>query len=324
MSRLSKKQTFLVTGGLGFIGSHFVEKCLKKGHKVINIDKMTYASNADIKFEGDYTFIKSDICDIDNIPRCDFIVNFAAESHVDNSISESINFINSNIKGVYHLLEKIKNNSIKSALNAQSYKMPIFFQISTDEVFGDIEEGFFKEEDRHLSSNPYSATKSAAEQLVFAWARTYNIPFLMTRTTNNYGPRQYPEKLIPCAITKVLKGEKVPIHGDGSYVRNWIHVEDNVDAIFKVMDKGVLNNVYHIASNEEYSVNEIVSIICETIGVNFEDFADYSTNRSGADLRYALNYEKITQLGWKQKRELRESLKEIVSFYKEKINDPSV
>ncbi len=316
MGRLNSKKTFLVTGGLGFIGSHFIEKCLRLGHKVINIDKMTYASNDSVKFIGDYTFIKKDICDVKTIPLCDFIVNFAAESHVDNSISESINFLNSNIKGVYNLLEIIKNNKIKSALNAQSCKLPIFMQISTDEVFGDIEDGFFKEDDRHYASNPYSATKSAAEQLVFAWARTYGIPFLMTRTTNNYGMRQYPEKLIPCAITKILKNEKVPIHGDGSYVRNWIHVEDNVDAIYTVLDTGILGEVYHIASDEEYSVNEIVKIICDEAKVNFNDFADYSTNRSGADLRYALDYEKLRNLGWKQQRKLKSSLQEIIDFYK--------
>ncbi len=319
MSRLDKKKVFLVTGGLGFIGSHFIERCLKLGHKVINIDKVTYASNKDVSYKGDYSFIQRDISEIEDIPNCDFIINFAAESHVDNSISESINFLNSNIKGVYNLLEIIKNNQIKSALNAQHYKTPVFFQISTDEVFGDTETGFFKEDDRHHSSNPYSATKSAAEQVVFAWARTYNIPFLMTRTTNNYGPRQHPEKLIPCAITKILKGEKVPIHGDGSYVRNWIHVEDNIDAIIKVIDVGEINNVYHIASEEELSVNEIVSLICKELKIDFNKVADYSTDRSGADLRYALDYEKIKKLGWVQKRNLEGTLSDIISFYKEKL-----
>ena len=251
MGRLDNKKTILVTGGLGFIGSHFIEVCLKAGHRIINIDKMSYASNKNISFSGDYNFIKKDICDLKEIPHCDIVVNFAAESHVDNSISESINFINSNIKGVYNILELIKNQKIKSAMNAQNFKMPLFVQISTDEVFGDIDEGFFLENDRHHSSNPYSATKAAAEQLVFAWSRTYNIPFLMTRTTNNYGERQHPEKLIPCAITKILKGQKVPIHGDGSYVRNWIHVEDNVSAILKIIDLGKINEVYHIASEEE-------------------------------------------------------------------------
>ena len=226
--RLNKPQHILVTGGLGFIGSHFVDKCLSMGHFVTNIDKVTYASNTNLNFGKNYQFIKKDICDLKEIPSCDIIVNFAAESHVDNSITQSLNFLNSNVKGVYNILEIIKNNKIKSALSAQKNKVPLFMQISTDEVFGDIEIGFFKEEDGHRASNPYSATKSAAEQIVFAWSRTYDIPFLMTRTTNNYGKRQHVEKLIPCAISKILSGQKVPIHGSGSYIRNWIHVEDNV------------------------------------------------------------------------------------------------
>ena len=152
MGRLDNKKNILVTGGLGFIGSHFIEKCLSLGHKVTNVDKMSYASNTNVSFSGDYSFLKKDICDLKELPHCDIIVNFAAESHVDNSISESINFINSNIKGVYNILELIKNQNIKSAMNAQNYKMPVFVQISTDEVFGDIDEGFFKgwESDKEL------------------------------------------------------------------------------------------------------------------------------------------------------------------------------
>jgi dTDP-glucose 4,6-dehydratase len=196
-------------------------------------------------------------------------------------------------------------------------------QISTDEVFGDIEKGFFKEEDRHHASNPYSATKSAAEQIVFAWSRTYNIPYLMTRTTNNYGCRQHSEKLIPCAITKLLNKEKVPIHGDGSYIRNWIHVEDNISAIINIIDKGVINNVYHIASEEELSVKEIVKLICKKLNLNFSDYADFSTDRSGADLRYALDYNKIKSLGWSCKKNINDSLDNIIDFYRKEKNDNS-
>lgn len=315
--RMSKPQNILVTGGLGFIGSHFIEKCIDMGHSVTNIDKVTYASNKNLNFKKNYNFIKKDICDLDFLPPCDIIVNFAAESHVDNSIEESLNFLNSNVKGVYNILELIKNNRIKSILNAQKYKLPLFVQISTDEVFGDIEEGFFKEDDRHKASNPYSATKSAAEQIVFAWSRTYDLPYLMTRTTNNYGKRQHVEKLIPCAISKILKGHKVPIHGSGSYVRNWIHVEDNVEAIFKVIDKGLLNEVYHIASDEEYSVNEIVRSICESMKIDFNESVTYNSDRAGADLRYALDCQKIKDLGWTQKRRLSDSLPEIIDYYKE-------
>jgi len=316
--RLESKKIILVTGGCGFIGSHFIEKCLENGHKVINIDKLTYASNTDIKFKGDYSFINEDISEIKDIPNCDLIVNFAAESHVDNSINESINFIKSNIMGVYNILEIIKNKKMKSMLNAQKYSMPIFFQISIDEVFGDIEEGSFLEEDRHLASNPYSATKSAAEQLVFAWARTYDIPFLISRTTNNYGPRQHKEKLIPSAITKLLKEEKVEIHGTGSHVRNWIHVKDNVDALYSIINDGELNNVYHIASSEEYSVNEIVRIICNHMNKDFEKLTKNVLDRSGADKRYALNIEKISKLGWKQNLTFENSIKDIILSYKER------
>ena len=316
IKRLANPKHILVTGGLGFIGSHFIDKCLAEGHTITNIDKITYASNTNLKFSERYTFIKRDICELKEIPACDIIVNFAAESHVDNSITESFNFLNSNVRGVYNILEIIKNNKAKSTLSAQKYKVPLFVQISTDEVFGDIEVGSFKEDDRHKASNPYSATKAAAEQIVFAWSRTYDIPFLMTRTTNNYGKRQHAEKLIPCAITKVLKGQKVPIHGNGSYVRNWIHVEDNVDAIYRVIDVGVTNEVYHVASNEEYSVNEIVQKICESSSVNFKDVADYSSDRAGADLRYALDCEKIKKLGWEQKRSLFNSLPDIIGYYR--------
>lgn len=314
--RLTKPRHFLVTGGLGFIGSHFIERCLSQGHHVTNIDKVTYASNTNLKFEKNYRFVKKDICELTEIPMCDIIVNFAAESHVDNSITESFNFLNSNVKGVYNLLEIIKNNKLRSSLTAQKYNCPIFVQISTDEVFGDIDEGFFLENDRHKASNPYSATKSAAEQIVFAWSRTYDIPFLMTRTTNNYGKHQHPEKLIPCAITKLLSGKKVPIHGNGSYVRNWVHVEDNVDAIMTVINKGILNEVYHIASHEEYSVNQIVGKICDVLKLDFDQNTDFSSDRAGADLRYALNCDKIKSLGWTQRRNLVDSLPEIISFYR--------
>lgn len=316
IKRLSKPQHILVTGGLGFIGSHFIDKCLSMGHYVTNIDKITYASSTNLNFGNNYKLIKKDICDLKELPPCDIIVNFAAESHVDNSITESLNFLNSNVRGVYNILEILKNNKVKSAMSAQKYKVPIFVQISTDEVFGDTDDGFFKEDDRHRASNPYSATKSAAEQIVFAWSRTYDIPFLMTRTTNNYGKRQHVEKLIPCAISKILNGQKVPIHGNGSYVRNWIHVEDNVDAIYHVIDCGTLNEVYHVASDEEYSVNQIVQKICEAIKVEFSQTVDYNSDRAGADLRYALNCDKIKTLGWKQNRKLDSTLSEIIDYYR--------
>lgn len=317
MNRLNKNKSFITTGGLGFIGSHFIELLLKRNHKVLNIDKISYASNKiDFDNHPNYSFLKEDIANLKEIPDCDFIINFAAESHVDNSIASSFEFINSNILGVYNLLELIKNKKIKHMQQAWEYKTPLFLQISTDEVFGDIEDGFFKEEDRHKPSNPYAASKSAAEQLLVAWARTYQIPYIITRTTNNYGPRQHPEKLIPRTITNLLENKKVPIHGSGTYVRNWIHVQDNVEAIYKIIDEGLENNWYHIASEEELSVKEIVTKIASKFNKNFLDIADFSSDRSGADVRYALDYSKTKSLNWEPKRTLDTSLEEMIEYYK--------
>lgn len=320
MGRLSTSKTILVTGGLGFIGSHFIERLLLEGHTVINFDKETYAANLDLKegFEKheNYSYQKCDISEIDDLPYCDVIVNFAASSHVDNSIDDSFEFIKTNILGVYNLLEILKNKCVRNAKLAWEYKPPLNFQISTDECLGDIKEGFFKEEDRHLPSNPYSSTKSAAEQLVVAWGRTYNLPYIITRTTNNFGPRQHPEKLIPRAITDIFRNKKVPIHGGGHYVRNWIHVLDNVDAIYKVINEGEINQTYHIASDEEYSVKEVVEMICDVMGVNYKDVTDLSMDRSGCDVRYALDYSKIRALGWEPKRKFFKSLEQIVDSYR--------
>ena len=317
MNRLNKSKIFVITGGLGFIGSHFIELLLKNNHKVLNIDKISYASNKiDFNNHPNYSFLKEDIANLKEIPDCDFIINFAAESHVDNSIASSFEFINSNVLGVYNLLELIKNKKIRHMQQAWEYKTPLFLQISTDEVFGDIENGFFKEEDRHKPSNPYAASKSAAEQLLVAWARTYQIPYIITRTTNNYGPRQHPEKLIPRTITNLLENKKVPIHGSGTYVRNWIHVQDNVEAIYRILNEGLENNWYHIASEEELSVKEIVSKIASKFNKNFLDIADFSSDRSGADVRYALDYSKTKSLNWEPRRTLDTSLEEMIEYYK--------
>ena len=320
MGRIKKKSTFVVTGGLGFIGSHFIDKILSLGHKVVNYDKVTYAAHTDLNFKGDYTHIKKDISEIKSLPYCDFIVNFAAESHVDNSIEDSFSFVKSNILGVYNILEILKNKKIDSLVTAWEYDYPVFFQISTDEVFGDIETGFFKEHEVHTPSNPYSTTKSSAEQLVVSWGRTYGIPFLISRTTNNYGPRQHREKLIPRAITDILKGEKIPIHGGGSYVRNWIHVDDNVDALYKILNLGSINDYYHIASDEEYSVKQIVEKICSHMGVDYEKVTDPSMDRSGADVRYALDCSKTENLGWSQAKTFDSSLADTIEYYREKMS----
>lgn len=316
--RFGKNTVCVVTGGLGFIGSHFVRRALDRGWKIINIDKVTYAS-LDIGIEKDsrYSFIKEDISEIKTIPFCDVIVNFAAESHVDNSILSSDPFMKSNINGVHNMLEILRRNLNSDVSHAYPMKVPLFLQISTDEVYGDIEEGFFKEDDRFMPSNPYSASKAAAEMMIRAWGRTYNIPYLITRTTNNYGCGQHPEKLIPMAITKCIAEKPLLVFGSGKYVRNWIHVEDNVDAIMHVLDHGEIGNSYNIASPEEYNVMEIIEMVMKQFGKKPDSGnIDNSLSRSGCDVRYALNCDNITKLGWKCSRTLEASLPEMIEYYR--------
>ena len=315
-------KTILVTGGLGFIGSYFVDLVLSEGYKVINIDKVTYASNVNFspKPESNYQFIKDDIKDLKNLPYCDYVVHFAAESHVDKSIANSDPFIDSNVLGTYNLLECLRNQKKDNFALGWEYKEPVFIYIGTDEVFGDIEAGFFKEDDRHNPSNPYSASKSCAEQLVKAWGRTYGLPYRITRTTNNYGPRQHEEKLIPRCITNCLKDAPIPIQGTGEYVRNWIHVKDNCEAILSVMEDGINGQTYHISSPEEYSVQQIVFMILNKFGLSVENNVSYVPNRSGQDVRYALDNGKIKkELGWKTRYTLSNSLDDIIKEYRHAI-----
>lgn len=320
MNRFASSKTLVVTGGKGFIGSHFISKMLQQGHKIINIDVETYAANLINEFDNHpmYKHIKADISEITTLPFCHIIVNFAAESHVDNSIANASNFIKTNVLGVHNLLEIIKNTKLQNMLTSWNYTAPLFVQVSTDEVFGDILAGSFLEEDRHMPSNPYSATKSCAEMLVKAWARTYGINTIITRTTNNYGPRQHSEKLIPAAITKLLAGKNVTVHGDGRYVRNWIHVEDNVDALIMIIDKGELDSTYHVSSDEEFSVREIVTMIADKFGKTYDEVVDDTTDRNGCDERYALNCEKLKALGWTQKRQMKDQILPLIDVFRNK------
>jgi len=308
----------VITGGLGFIGSHFIDKAIALGWKIINIDKVTYASvNMDFGGYPNYYHIREDISEIKDIPFCDIIINFAAESHVDNSIDGAGVFIKSNIYGVFNILEIIKNKKVNNAMKSWSYRSPLFIQISTDEVFGDILEGGFSEGDRFKPSNPYAASKAAAENLVMAWGRTYQLPYIITRTTNNYGPRQHPEKLIPMAICKCINSEPLVIHGSGEYIRNWIHVEDNVDAIMEILQKGEIGEDYHIASDEEYSVKQIAEMILKKFGKNYDSFnVNSSFDRSGVDIRYSLSIDKIKNLGWRQSRKFSEEIDHIIEDFK--------
>ena len=283
---------FVITGGRGFIGSHFVEEALKRGHWVIDIDKMTYAASRDLPWDNHerYRLEVADISEITHIPPCDYIVNFAAESHVDNSINESKTFLKSNTVGVHNLLE---------LLRGKVYERPVFFHISTDEVYGDIVDGSFSESDRLNPSNPYAASKAAAEMYVLSHSRTYGIDYVITRSGNNYGPRQYEEKLIPKCISCMMEGRQIPLHGDGQYIRDWIYVKDNVDAIFKIIDAGIKNDVYNIASNNEITNIEVAkTVVSWFTDDDYKKHVKFVENRLGQDVRYCIDTTKIRELGW--------------------------
>ncbi len=302
---MEQKQTniqkrVLVTGGLGFIGSYFVKLLLDRGYFVINVDKKTYAHRKDLNFDehSNYELIEEDICRLKELPsRLDHIVNFAAESHVDNSIAATEDFFNSNIRGVHNLLELLRATPKE--------ERPIFTQISTDEVYGDILEGTFTENDRLKPSSPYSATKAAADQLVLGWARTYGIKARITRACNNYGYGQYAEKIIPATIKSTLKGGKVLVHGSGLQKREWVYAGDKAEAVFLVMERGKDGEIYNISTNEEHSVLDIVKMILRELGKP-EDHFQFSGDRPGQDLRYAVDSTKIRALGWKPTMTLKE------------------
>lgn len=304
----------MVTGGLGFIGSYFVELALKRGYHVINVDKKTYAAREDVDFSKypHYELIEEDICAIKHLPvGIDFIVNFAAESHVDNSILANHDFFHSNIHGVYNILELMRAKDETDC--------PVLLHISTDEVYGTAHEGSYTELDKLTPSNPYSATKAAAEQLIFGWRHTYELPVIICRSCNNYGFGQYPEKLLAKTIEYLLNGKKMTIHGDGTYRREWIYAEDNCEGILTVLEKGKLGEVYNISSNEEYSVLEAVKMVVAAMGKTDKEALVHIQNRPGQDLRYSVDTTKVRALGWESKTSLREYLPTYIKLYKKHL-----
>ena len=233
--------------------------------------------------------INKDICDIEHLPLCDVLVNFAAETHVDNSINDTKPFLKSNVVGVHNLLEIIRGKP--------SYARPLFFHISTDEVYGDRPDGSFVETDVLTPSNPYSASKAAAEMFIISYHRTYDIDFIITRSSNNYGPRQYPEKLIPKTLRCIETDKKIPLHGDGSYVRDWIYVKDNADAIMMIIEDGIKNEIFNIGANNHLTNIEVVSDLLHYFNKE-KDQIQFIENRWGQDLRYSLDTNKIKSFGW--------------------------
>jgi len=280
---------FVVTGGRGFIGSHFVELLLENGHQVIDIDKMTYAAFDELPWDNDknYKLIVEDISNITHLPPCDVVVNFAAESHVDNSIESPKEFFKSNSKGVFNLLELIRG---------KVYERPLFVQISTDEVYGDIRDESFKEDSVLNPGNPYSASKAAAEMFVLSYNKTFGIDYLITRSSNNYGLRQYNEKLIPKIISSLKENKKIPLHGDGSYIRDWINVKDNVEAIYHLIVNDYKNSTFNIGANNHLTNLEVVKIVSSWFDiVDYQKNISFVPNRLGQDIRYSINFNKLLE-----------------------------
>ena len=290
-----------VTGCFGFIGSYVTRKCLERGWMVYGIDKCTYVANTSLLSEfaayPNFKFENIDIKDLKHLYDCDYVINTAAESHVGNSIINSEEFINSNIVGVQNLLDLIRYKPENVG------QRPVFFHFSTDEVYGDIHEGQHSEDDLLHPSNPYSAAKAAADMLVLAWARTYNLQYILLRPTNNYGIGQYPEKLIPIAVKNLMRGKKIRLHDGGTPVRNWLHAEDTATAVMAIIDSGNVDEIYNVAGGfEQKNIETVLKIIdnfYEGNDYTWNDHVDFAYSREGQDVRYALNDDKLRALGWK-------------------------
>ena len=305
----------LVTGGLGFIGSNFVRYFLKEfpEYNLVNIDAITYAGNPDnlkdLKFPERYRFVKGNICDRDTVAAamkdCDIVYNFAAETHVDRSITNAEDFVRTDVIGTAVLLDL-----------ARKYDIDKFIQISTDEVYGSTEHGSFREDSPLDPSSPYSASKASADLLVRAYGKTYGLPAIITRSSNNFGPYQYPEKLIPRFITNALMEKPLPVYGDGRNVRDWIYALDNCAAIDLVSRRGSVGEIYNIASGDEKQNIEITRGILDFLGKP-ESYIQFVADRPGHDMRYSLDTGKLRKLGWKPKYQFETALRETITWYQE-------
>ena len=305
----------LVSGGAGFIGSEFVRQGVMKGHQIVVVDKLTYAGDLErIKeFLSDITFYKADIKNLEFVTyifdkeKPDIVVHFAAESHVDRSILSPFEFLDSNVLGTYTLLDL-----------ALKYKVQLFINVSTDEVYGELgEDGKFFEDTPLNPNSPYSVSKASADMLGRAYYRTYGLPVITVRPSNNYGPWQYPEKLIPVVIAKALKEEKVPVYGKGLNVREWLYVEDCVKAIFSVIDRGKIGEVYNIASGEERKNIEVVKAILGLLGKPY-NLIEFVEDRPGHDFRYSMSIDRIKkECGWEPGVNFEEGIEKTVRWYLE-------
>lgn len=319
-------KTAVVTGYAGFIGTTFTKKLLEQGWYVYGIDKFTHVSNyelinSELSGSAKLHLIQKDIKDIKWLPECDVIFNFAAESDVDIGNQNCGNFVQSNIDGVRNLLEIINNRIIIKA------DKPLFFHISTDEVYGDINKGSFDENALLKPSNPYAATKAAADLLIQSWARTHGLEFIIARPSNNYGFFQYPEKLIPLTVKRLTRGKKIKLHNRGNPVRTWTHSEDTADAIICLYEKAERNKIYNISSEyEQTNLNTVLKIISSfyfgkpTIDTpDFHNHLDLSFERPGQDVRYAISCNPLRELGWKPKKIFDMELVMLVEKFKQEF-----
>lgn len=332
-----KYKNILITGGCGFIGSNFIHYLFNnlQNVNIVNIDNLTYAGNEknlkEINSKDSYTFYRGDISDENLINEIlkkheiNCIINFAAESHVDLSIKNPKNFINTNILGTFNLI-----NSFNNFINKKNEDF-LFLHISTDEVFGSLDkmDPPFEETSKIKPNSPYSASKASSDMLVRAWHKTYNFPSIITNCSNNYGPYQFPEKLIPLTIFNAVNGKNINIYGDGSNIRDWLYVEDHCSAIFEIMQNGKKGESYNIGGNNELDNNTLVRYICEILDelypsrlnnnsncLRYAELIEYVSDRAGHDFRYSINSNKLSSnLNWKPKTDFMNGLKKTVKWY---------
>ena len=322
-------QKILVTGGAGFIGSAVIRMAIKKGYKVLNFDALTYASTLEsvssVENSDRYEFLRADLRNQEVVEKTfrqfqpDKVLHLAAETHVDKSILRPNEFLETNIIGTFNLLETAKNYWFENG-KSEIFR---FHHISTDEVFGSLgKDGFFTEDTPYKPQNPYSASKASSDHLVRAWSHTYGLPILISNCSNNYGPYQYPEKLIPLMIINAINGKKMPVYGDGRNIRDWLYVEDHADAILSILKDGQPGRSYNIGCNNEISNIDLVRKICGVLDqikpreISYDRLINLVADRPGHDFRYAINSNRITsELNWKPRFSFEEGLVKTIKWY---------